>query len=153
MKKTIIDWILRIYGILMILWGLLSYFNWMPFYQVELHKTNSITPRVNLFPGQRVRLNFDFHEPRTTGDISAVRWSISKDKEVLYREEGLEPTVTLPPVGGTYQLRVIATMDDNSAKTGQSNIYVVQDTPKQVKKFLPQAKVDLTTENTIVWHS
>jgi hypothetical protein len=138
---------IKIYGVVMLFWGLFSYFDLMPFYQVKLFKINSITPTVNLFPGQKIRLNFDFHQVIARQDINAANWQLLKDDKVLFEEKGLEPTISLPLTdGGIYQLRVNAKLIDETIKTGQINLYVVQDIPKQVI-LLHSAEVNLTTEN------
>jgi hypothetical protein len=132
----------------MIIWGLLSYFDLLPFYQVRLYKVNSLTPTISFFPSAKLRLNFDSHEATSRQDINSALWHLVKDNNVLFTEEGLEPTITLPTAtGGTYQLQVVATMSDNSIKKGQINFYVVQDSAKKVT-FSSPTKVDLTTENS-----
>jgi len=131
----------------MIIWGLLSYWDLMPFYQVKLFKINSITPTISLFPGQKIRLNFDSHQAITRGDISSADWQLLQDNKVLFEEKGLEPTIPLPTTeGGIFQLKVIATLNDNRIKSGQINFYIVQDIPKQVT-FSSYTEVNLTTEN------
>lgn len=131
----------------MVIWGILSYFDLMPFYQIKLFKINSLTPTISLFPGQKIRLNFDSHQTIARGDINSANWQLLQDNKVLFEEKGLEPTIPLPPTeGGIFQLRVIATLNDNSIKNGQINFYIVQDTPKQVT-FSSSTEVNLTNEN------
>lgn len=139
--------IVNLYTLSTIIWGLLSYFDLMPFYQVKLFKINSITPTISLFPSQKIRLNFDSHQAIARVDINSANWQLLKDNKILFEEEGLEPTIHLPPTdGGIFQLKVIATLNDKSIKSGQINFYIVQDTPKQVT-YASYKVVNLTSEN------
>jgi len=134
--------LLKAYGFIVIVWGLLSYVDLMPFYQIKLYKVNSVTPTISLFPGQKIRLDFDFHDALAQQDVASAIWYLVKDGKKLYGVNGLRPTITLPPAeGGIYQLEVFARMDDDKTKSGKINLYVVQDKPEQIT--VPQA-VQLT---------
>ncbi len=131
--STYVEWLTSLYTILTIMWCVLSYLDLMPFYQVKLYKVNSLTPTVTYFPGQNLRLGFDFHEGSSKLDITSAKWSIIKDDKTLYQLSGLEPTITLPVNdGGIYQLSLVATTTDGTLKTGSTNVYVVQDKPKSL---------------------
>jgi hypothetical protein len=128
-----IDWILRISGLLGIVWSSLSYFDLMPYYQIKLYPVNSLTPRINLFPGEKIRLDVDFHDASNKDEIKSIAWKIS-DAKTVFKIEGQSPTFKLPSIyGGIYTLETIATYLDNSSKYGFLNFYVVQDKPEPVR--------------------
>jgi|GEM_PF-2823256 len=132
-NQITIDRIAKGYTLITIVWWFLSYFNLMPYYQVKLYPVNSLTPRVNLFPGEPIRLDMDFHDASNKGEIKSVIWKISKSDE-SFTVEGLSPSIKVPPNdGGTYILETIVTNADNSHRYGVSNFYVVQDKPVPAK--------------------
>lgn len=131
--KTIIDWILRISGLISLVWYFLSYFDLMPYYQIKLYQVNSLTPRINLFPSDRIRLDIDFHNPSDKDDIKSAVWKISKKDKRFLPIDGIYPTLRIPPDGGIYTFEVTITNTDNIHRHGVSNFYVVQDTPGTLK--------------------
>lgn len=145
--SILISVILKGYGLIMITWGLASYFNISPYYQIKLYKTNSITPILYLFPGEPVRLGFDAHKVISNDEINSLYWYLIKNNTVILKDEGQALTIKLPPtIGGTYQLRATLNLTDNTTLTGQSNFYVVQDIPNQVP--IPEkTNVALSTGN------
>ncbi|HTM64409.1 MAG TPA: hypothetical protein VL360_07915, partial [Gammaproteobacteria bacterium] len=119
-------------------WWVASTLNIMPYYRVKIFPVNTVNPTISLFPGQKIRLNFDSNSIISHSDINSAHWSLLKGRKTLFTEEGLEPTFTLPPTtGGSYQLKVTLNMSDNTSLTGQTNFYVVQDLPKQVTLSAP----------------
>ena len=129
----ILDWIFRIWTGATILWTILSYFNIMPIYQVQLIKVNTVTPTFSYLPGTQIRLGIDNHDNSSKNEISSVKWSFKNGQQNHFEVEGLEPTITTPPDSGLYVLKVAVTMLDGEVKFGQSVIYIVQDKPIAIK--------------------
>jgi hypothetical protein len=126
---------------------ILIYFNLIPGYYVEWHKTDTIVPIVNLFPGQKIRFDLGFYDIVSEQDISSAKWEIMKAGK-HFEVDGRTPTFVLPPTkGGIYQLHVVATTLDGKIRKGQANLYVVQDEPITIKLSTP-TQVHLTAENT-----
>lgn len=145
MLRKAIEVIITGYTLLTIGWAILSYFNLMPYYQVKLFRVDSISPRINLFPGQKIRLDLDFYEASFKEDIKTVKWNLSKDGQV-FETSGLTPTIQLPG-GGIYHINVTVTNSNNKQKYGSTNFYVVQDEPEIIKLPSP-TKIDLSEQNT-----
>lgn len=143
-----ITFFLLIYTFVTAIWTILSWMNLMPFYQVKLYKVNSVTPTINLFPGQTIRFGYDTHTVISQNEILSTQWSLIKNNHTLYKEEGKSPTIILPTTnGGTYQLKATLLMLDKSTISGQSTFYVVQDIPKQVE-FANETNIKLATTNS-----
>lgn len=149
--NTFWTWVPRIsalYGFVMAVWGALSYFNLVPWYQIELHEVNTLTPIVNLFPGQQVRLDFDLHKVISRRDFTSVKWRLAKDSRPTLEADGISPTIKLPATeGGIYLLSASATTPNKSTIMGQTNLYVVQDKPNEVQ-LTETTKIHLTPKNT-----
>lgn len=113
----------------------LIYFNLIPGYYVEWHKTDSIKPLINLFPGQPVRFNMGFYDP--SPEIATATWQISKGS-IHFDFDKTNPTITLPPtMGGTYILSVTAKTIDGQLRRGQSTLNIVDDKPVTVQLKAP----------------
>ena len=122
------------------------YLNWIPGYYVEWHRTDSIMPIVNLFPGQKIRFDMGFYDSFPEQNIVSAKWEIIRGNDYFGVNE-IKPTFILPPAkGGAYRLRVEATTLDGKIKKGESALYVVQDEPIAVKLTSP-AQVRLTTKD------
>jgi hypothetical protein len=120
------------------------YFNWIPGYYVEWHRTDSIKPLLNVFPGQKVRFDMAFYEP--SPEIATASWQISKGS-IHFDIDKTKPTFTLPPtMGGTYILSVTANTVDGQLRKGQSILSVVDDKPVTVQLKAP-AKVTVTSQD------
>lgn len=150
-QKTGIYGIISAICVVITVWSPLSYglhlLNWIPDYDFEGHRTNSITPIINLFPGQKVRLDIKPHGPFNEQNVKSAKWTITKDSH-HFDVDGLKPTIKLPPTtGGIYQLEVEANTLDGEIKKGESTFYVVQDTPKTIT-FNTATQVKLALQNT-----
>lgn len=146
--KNALEWVCIIWTISTIAWWILSLLNIMPYYGVKIYPVNTVNPIISLFPGQPIRLDFDSNSPISRSDINSAHWLLLKGQKILFTEEGLEPTVTLPTRdGGSYQLKVTLNMSDNSFLTGKTNFYVVQDIPKQITLSAP-INIEITAENS-----
>jgi len=140
----VIEKICVLYTFITLVGWLLIYFNWIPSYYVEWHKTDSIKPLINLFPGQQVRFAIGFYEP--SPEIATASWKISKGS-IHFDFDQTNPTVTLPPtMGGTYILSVNARTIDGRLKRGQSTLNIVDDKPITVQLKAP-AEVKIISQD------
>lgn len=120
------------------------YFNWVPGYHFEWHRTDSIKPLINLFPGQKVRFDMGFYEP--SPEIATASWKISNGS-IYFDDNRIKPTFTLPAtMGGTYILSVTAKTIDGQLRLGQSILNVVDDKPVTVQLKVP-AEVKVTSQD------
>lgn len=136
-----------------IIYWALAFFNLIPGYYAEWHKTNSVTPIVSLLPGSQIRLGFNSYSTILAEDIPNVRWEVISGAR-HYSIQGREPTLTLPPEGGIYQVCAEVTVKGEKRK-GCSSVYVVQDKAapvtftQQVSVRVPSEKKDSSFLNSI----
>lgn len=128
MKKW--EWVrifLDVWGVLSILFILANWLNIIPFYEAKLVKKDSVLPKVNLFPGKKIQLDFDSVKPIESTSIMNAEWNINNLKTTSFTSYVLKPTITLPPtIAGIYNVSLKLDMDDKSILKGFTNISVVQ---------------------------
>lgn len=108
--------------------GCLYGYNYLHGYRIEWHKADLIIPLVNLFPGQKVRLDFDLGENVYRSQVQSVLWKISKGSKNFGSSDELTPTFVLPLAEtGIYQLSLVAITSNGLRMNGQSNLYVIND--------------------------
>ncbi|MBX9587122.1 MAG: hypothetical protein K2X50_07665 [Gammaproteobacteria bacterium] len=122
--------------------------NLIPGYYLEWHRIDSLEPIINLFPGEQIGLDMEFYDSFPRKNISSASWKVIRGNDVIFNEDGLEPTFTLPPTeGGIYKLQVEATTIVGSKRKGESAFYVIQDKPK-TKRIHMSTSVKLTPQDT-----
>lgn len=115
------------------LWlGILYYFvqfiGYAP-YNIRFEKVTKITPFIQQFPGQKIRLGVDPQNETDRKDINDVVWEIYKDGKRIDMPNlnGFFPTIKLPPKGGIYSLRASAKIQGKPQESNLLNFYITQD--------------------------
>lgn len=134
--------------ITLIFFACLYGYNYLHGYRVEWHKSDLITPIVNLFPGQKVRLDFDLNGSVYRSQIQSIFWKISKGSKDFGISNDSTPAFVLPLTEtGIYQLSLTAITSEGFKMNGQSNLYVINDKVTTMKPR-EQAEVQITSTNT-----
>src|SRR3989338_5364014 len=128
--KKVIVWLTSLAGV----YGLIFEFflgqclGFYPFYKVYRVPIKSVQLNMYHFPGERLRPTAEFQTTVSQSEIERVSWELDTKTGTILNESGLAPTVTLPPGGGLYELRVSARIRGEATdRTGVTSIYVVQD--------------------------
>lgn len=134
MKKW--EWLriaLDVWGALSILFILLNWLNIVPLYETKLISKDSVLPKVNLFPGEQIQLDFDSVKPIEFTGIMNAEWNIKNRKTTSFTSYVLKPTITLPPtIAGIYNVSLKLNMQDKSILKGFTNINVIQNEAEPV---------------------
>ena len=130
-------WLSRItalWGVVIFIWSLLSYFNIAPFYEIRLIPKNSVEPYINVFSGQDIQLDFDKASYFRNAEIQKVKWEISGGKN-SYSALGPRPIFKLPEsYEGIYNLTLEVLLETNKKLYGKTSIYVVQQKTSFVRR-------------------
>lgn len=109
--------------------------NWIPGYICEWHETKSITPFINMFSGQEVRLDFDVYGDIPKKSFKLASWQLSNGPNIQTSNE-LTPTFPLTE-GGIFEVSLTAKLDDGSLIQGKTNLNVIETKPKVVTANTP----------------
>lgn len=144
---TYLNYICVIWTVLSIGYSLLIYFNAWPGCYYRCIKKNTINPIIYLYPGNKLRLDFDFLDETEKIEVKKVQWDISKNNEIIFNSDQPTPIFNLPTrEGGIYSLNVKVTTNDNENRNGKINLHVTTDKSNTVKIEKPST-IKLTKEN------
>ena len=136
--------ILNVISIITIIWTFLSivtlildFFGVLPWYDIQYRKKTDITPIVNLYPGEKVRLCPEFATPVASKNIKSIIWNLRNSSG----EEYIDPPTTkdvdltlLPDYSGILNVEVTAILDpNNQERFGKKSLHIVQTEPYKLK--------------------
>lgn len=119
--------------------GVCQYFDWTPYAIVKKYK---ITPYIQQFAAQKVRLGLDTIAEVKRDEINSVNWEIYNDGNLIHSFKDLFPTIILPPQGGIYNIIATAKVGTDMYKSNILNIDVIQDKPIKVGIFDKSVVID-----------
>ncbi|CDZ76810.1 hypothetical protein BN59_01086 [Legionella massiliensis] len=122
-------------------------FNLVPTYETKFIKKNSVIPKINLFPGQKIQLTFDSVEHIDSTEITKVIWQIAYSERKKFTANELYPTIVLPPSdAGIFNLSLQIFLQNNETIEGVTNLNIVQPTPT-VMKITEESKIMLNNSD------
>ncbi|MCS5709199.1 hypothetical protein CC99x_009805 [Candidatus Berkiella cookevillensis] len=131
----------------------LQQFGISPYY-IDLKKKDYISPFLEVYSGEKIRLNLDLKKNISIKNIRDIQWTI-ETKNKKYYAQSLSPDFFVPDNGGLLNCFVHVITDDNQKFSSQLNFSVVETKPIVLKASenipisynaidLPQQKLYLT---------
>lgn len=131
-------WIERIgaiWGALSVLVILLDAIGLLPMYDIYYKKKSEITPKLLVYPGQKIRLSAQFDQSIDYSAIESVKWNLqdSSGKEYANLPQLNEVDVLLlPDYSGLIKITVKASLHSSETRIGTGSIQVVQTKPQKL---------------------